>query len=200
MVNYCAKWLLLSIFIILTVLGHWKAQEHIVVALYMKYMVASADDVAGIPHTYWPINSDIFLFVDVSNTVQLILLRCKTNNCWCSIDTHVQDRVGSISLSLVPVKAGNILFMTVCNLLPPWVPMIHDQHSLMLCWFSFSGCCWASVLVHFEDECYQSINNKQSRTNVNILCVTVPYLNGMIHSASLTNVTILFQAYHHKIR
>ena len=43
-----------------------------------------------------------------------------------------------MSHSLFPIKAADSLFMTVCNLVPPRLPKIHNQQSLMLCWHSFS--------------------------------------------------------------
>jgi len=60
------------------------------------------------------------------------------NNRWHSVDAHFEDGAGSISLSLLPIKAVNNRFMTMCNLTPPRLPMIHDQQSLTLRWCSFS--------------------------------------------------------------
>jgi len=67
---------------------------------------------------------------------------CNTTNRWCSIDAHLQDGAGSISLPLFLIMAANISFMAVCNILPTRLPKIHDQQSLMLCWRSFRG--WGS--------------------------------------------------------
>jgi len=66
--------------------------------------------------------------------------RCKTKNRWRSVDAHFQHGVGSVLLSLFAMKAANTMFLTVCNLLPPRLPKIHDHQLLMLRWPSFSGC------------------------------------------------------------
>jgi len=34
--------------------------------------------------------------------------RCKTKNCWCSIDTHSHNRAGRVSLSVFPIKEANV--------------------------------------------------------------------------------------------
>jgi len=36
---------------------------------------------------------------------------CKTKNCWCSIDVHFQDGVGSVWLEFLPINAANALIM-----------------------------------------------------------------------------------------
>jgi len=53
------------------------------------------------------------------------------------VDAHFQDVVGSVSLSLLPVKAANASFVTISNLSPPRLPKIHDQESLTLSRRSF---------------------------------------------------------------
>jgi hypothetical protein len=40
---------------------------------------------------------------------------CKTWNCWCSVDTHFQDVVGSMSLVLLTLLVANISELDVCN-------------------------------------------------------------------------------------
>jgi len=62
--------------------------------------------------------------------------QCNSKNCWRSVDANFQDGVGSISLSLFPVKAANNFVMTVCNLSPPRLPKIQDQQLLTLHWCS----------------------------------------------------------------
>jgi len=64
--------------------------------------------------------------------------RYTTNNHWCSIDAHFQDQAASVSLSFLPNKLANNLFMTVSNLSHPILPKIHDQQTLTLRWHSFS--------------------------------------------------------------
>ena len=61
-----------------------------------------------------------------------------TKNCWPSIDAYFHDGAGSMLLCLLPIKAANTSFMTICNLLPPRLPKIHNQESLTLHWHSFS--------------------------------------------------------------
>jgi len=61
-----------------------------------------------------------------------------TKHRWRSVDTQFHDGAGSISLSTLPIKTPNTLFMTICNLLPLRLPKIYDQESLALCWCSFS--------------------------------------------------------------
>jgi hypothetical protein len=64
--------------------------------------------------------------------------RYMTKNGWHSIDAQFRDGAGSSSLSLLPIEATNITFMTVCNLSPHRLSKIHDQESLTLHWHSFS--------------------------------------------------------------
>jgi len=102
---------------------------------------------------------------------------CTTNNCWRSIDAHFQHGSGIVWPSLFTIKAANASFMALYNLSPPRLPKIHDQQSLMLHWCSFSGCGRVHVSVCFDHEGGQYIKNNQWFTNVNILQLTVAYLN-----------------------
>jgi hypothetical protein len=43
-----------------------------------------------------------------------------------------------MSLSLLPIKAANTLFMTVCHLARPILSKIYNQQLLTLCWHLFS--------------------------------------------------------------
>jgi len=110
--------------------------------------------------------------------------RWKTRNCWCFVDPDSQDGVGSVSHSLWTLKTANTSFMTVYNLSPPRLPKIHCQQSLTLCWHSFSGCGRAHVSVCVDHQGGQYIENKQWSTNVNILRLTVVYLNATLYSES----------------
>jgi len=74
---------------------------------------------------------------------------CNTRNRWCSVDTHFQDGVGSISLSLLAIKAANTSFMTVCNLSPPRTPKIHHHQLLTLLWRSFIKMWYGACLCSF---------------------------------------------------
>jgi len=66
-----------------------------------------------------------------------------TNNCWRSVDAHFHNGAGSVLISLLSIKAANTLFLSICSLLPPRLPQIHDQESLTLRWRSFSW--WGRV-------------------------------------------------------
>jgi len=67
--------------------------------------------------------------------------RYMTKNCSRSIDTHFHDGAWSVLLSLLPIKAANTVFMTICNLSHHRLPKIHDQESLTLLWRSFCHGC-----------------------------------------------------------
>ena len=71
-------------------------------------------------------------------------------NLWCSVDTHVQDGLMSIKLSLDSIMVANTMFLAVCNLLPPRLPKIHNQQSLTLHCCLFSEICIACVAVRFD--------------------------------------------------
>jgi len=70
---------------------------------------------------------------------------CMTKTHWRSIDAEFQDGAGRVSLSLLPIKAANNSFMTVCNLSTIRLHRMYDQTSLTLCWHSFSRCSTESV-------------------------------------------------------
>jgi len=114
--------------------------------------------------------------------------RWRTNNRWRSVDAHFQDGVGSVSLSCFVIKAANTMFMAMCNLSPPWLPEIHDQQSLTLRWRSFSGYCRARVCVHFDHYGGQCIETKPWCTNVNMLRLSVAYLNAIINVKPETQI------------
>jgi len=64
MVNYSAMWLLLSIYMVWTVLVCQKADGYFTVALQMKTVVTVPEDVAGKFRTYLPIKTATTLFMD----------------------------------------------------------------------------------------------------------------------------------------
>jgi len=64
-----------------------------------------------------------------------------TKNGWRSIDAHCHDGAGSVSLSLLSIKAASTSFMTSCNLSSPRLLKIHDQESWTLRWRSFCHRC-----------------------------------------------------------
>jgi hypothetical protein len=53
-----------------------------------------------------------------------------TKNCWRSVDAHSPDGAGNVSLSVLPIKEANTLFITICNLSLHRKPKIHDHESL----------------------------------------------------------------------
>jgi hypothetical protein len=55
-----------------------------------------------------------------------------------SIDAHCHDAAGSVSHSLLPMKAANTTFLTICNLSAPRISKIRGQELLTLHWRSFS--------------------------------------------------------------
>jgi len=67
--------------------------------------------------------------------------RYMTKNHWRSVDAHFYDVAGSVLLSLLPIKAANTSFMTICNQSSPRLPKIRNQASLMLRWRSFCHGC-----------------------------------------------------------
>jgi len=106
---------------------------------------------------------------------------CKTNHCRCSVDSHSQDGVGCVLLCLFAVKVAYTMFMTVCNLSPPWLPKIHDQQSLTLHSCTFSACGRVRVSVHIDHKGGQYIENKPWCTNVNNLRLSVAYMNATMN-------------------
>jgi len=54
-----------------------------------------------------------------------------------------------MSHSVFPIKAVNTLFITVYIMLPPWLPKIHDQPSLILRRRSFSRCGIEGIIICF---------------------------------------------------
>jgi len=67
MVNHMAIWPLWSIYIVLTAFVFQKAQEYLVVALWIKQVVTVKEDVVGIFHTYLPLQDAISLFMEAGD-------------------------------------------------------------------------------------------------------------------------------------
>jgi len=63
--------------------------------------------------------------------------RCKAHNCWCSFNKHFQDPAVTVALSLMPMKATNILVMHNSNHMTVELPYLQDRKSLTLHWHSF---------------------------------------------------------------
>jgi hypothetical protein len=66
-------------------------------------------------------------------------LAYKRNYCWSSVDTHFQNRAGSVTIFLLPIKAACTSFMNVCNRSPCRVTMMQSQILSMHRWLSFSN-------------------------------------------------------------
>ena len=65
--------------------------------------------------------------------------RCKTQNLWHSIDTHFQNKAGSVSLPPLPINAANTFIM-------------HNHYKLLLDYLtSKSSNRWWSVEARFWD-------------------------------------------------
>jgi len=104
-----------------------------------------------------------------------------TSNRWRSVDAHFQDGVGIIGLSIFPIDVVKTSFLTVWNLSPTRLPRICDQQLLTLRWPLFSGCCRARCSVRFHLEGRLYITDTQGHSNINILQLTVGYLNVTIN-------------------
>jgi len=62
-----------------------------------------------------------------------------------SVDVHFQKGAGSLLHAMLPLKAANTSFMTVCNPLALRQPRMQNHKLLMLPWRSFSGWGWEGV-------------------------------------------------------
>jgi len=106
---------------------------------------------------------------------------CKTSNRRCSFDAHFQDGAGSVSLLLLPIKEANTSVMTICNHCPLWIPRMQDLKWLTLRWRSFPGWVRERLSTYFEHKSGQYIQNAQWRTIVNIIRLTLGYLNATMN-------------------
>jgi len=112
---------------------------------------------------------------------QLDYPRCKTKNRWRSVDAHFQNGAGSVSLSLLHIKAAYTSFMNVCIQLPLRLPKVQDQKSLTRGWLSFSGWGRERFSLVFDYKGGQYIRKGQQSINVNILGLAIGYLNATIN-------------------
>jgi hypothetical protein len=98
------------------------------------------DGAESVPLSLLPIDVANTWFMTVCNLLPGWLSKIHDQEsftvCWWSIDIHFHHGAGSVSHSLLPLEASNASFMTICNLLPTWLPKIHDQESLTVCWRS----------------------------------------------------------------
>jgi len=106
---------------------------------------------------------------------------CKDKNRWRSVDAHFQNGAASVFLSLLGWNTANRSFMIVCIQLPSRLLMMQDQKSLTRCWLSFSGWGKERGSLVFSYKGCQFIRKGQWCANVNILRLTVGYLNVTIN-------------------
>jgi len=112
--------------------------------------------------------------------------RCKTNNHWSLIKTHFQHAVGRVLVSLFGIKAANTFFTTGCHQSPPRLPNIHDQQTLTPCRDSISRCGRVHVWVDFNYEGGQYIERNLGFTHLNVVQLSVAYLNPTISGRLVT--------------
>jgi len=112
---------------------------------------------------------------------QLHYPRLKTKNCWRSVDAHMQNGAGSVSLFLLRIKAADTSFMNVQIQLPLRLPKVQDQKSSTRRWLSFSGWGRERFSLVFDHKGGRYFRNGQQYTNVNILRLAIGYLNGTIN-------------------
>jgi len=60
--------------------------------------------------------------------------RCKTKNCWNSIDTHFWGVATSVLLVFVTTKTSNTFSLVEYDYAAIWLPKIKDNTSVMLIW------------------------------------------------------------------
>jgi len=65
-------------------------------------------------------------------------LTYKTEQCWCSVDSHVQEIVAMLSLTFLPIRAANTFNTHYSNQVTDSLPDLQNEKSLMLCWRSLS--------------------------------------------------------------
>jgi len=107
--------------------------------------------------------------------------RCETLNRWCWFDTYFHDGAGSVMLLLLPIKEANISVMTIGNQCPLWLPRMQDLKSFTLRWLSFPGWGRERLSPYFDHKGGRFIQIEHRSTIVNILRLSVRYLNATIN-------------------
>jgi len=79
--------------------------------------------------------------------LNLNYLTYMTKICWGSVDTHFQNGAVTVSLTLLPIKASNMMVMWISDQVDLELPYLHDRKSETLLWHSFSE--WGSDRVAF---------------------------------------------------
>jgi len=108
-------------------------------------------------------------------------LNYRTKNCWRSIDAHFQDGAARVFLSLLGWNMANTPFMMVCMQSPSRLLMMQDQKSLTRHWLSCLGWGKERVSLVFSYKGGWFIRKGQWCAKVNILRLTVGYLNATIN-------------------
>jgi hypothetical protein len=94
------------------------------------------------------------LSVGITTTkCQINYLTDKTKNCTRSVDAHFQNREGSLSLSILPMKTSYQSFMYGCNQSPCRLTMMAGQTLLTLHCRSLSECGREGVSFSFAFKC-----------------------------------------------
>jgi len=108
-------------------------------------------------------------------------LTYRTKNHWRSVDAHFQNGAASVFLSLLGWKTANTSFMIACIQSPSRLLMMQDQKSLTCRWLSCSGWGKEHVPLVFSYKGGRFIRKGQWCAKVNILRLTVGYLNATIN-------------------
>jgi len=70
----------------------------------------------------------------------------KNKNRWCSVDAHFQSVAVILSVSLLPMKAANMLVMHNSEQISAQIPYLQDRKLLMLRWHSIE----APLMLHWH--------------------------------------------------
>jgi len=97
------------------------------------------------------------------------------------MDAHFQNGAGSVRLSFLPIKAVSRSIMDSNEQITLYLFDLHDLKSLTLCWRSVLDLGRKGVSAPFDYKGSQYISNSQWYTKVNLLQLTVGYLNATIN-------------------
>jgi len=108
-------------------------------------------------------------------------LTYRTKNQWCSVDTQFQNGAASVFLSVLRWNTANPSLMIVCIQSPSRILIMPDQKSLTWLWLSSSGWGKKPVSLVFSYKGGRFIQKCHWCAKVNILQLTVGYLNATIN-------------------
>jgi len=111
---------------------------------------------------------------------------CETSNHWRSVDAHFQDGAGSVWVLVLHIKKANTSVMTICNLWSLRLPKMQDKNLLTLCWLSFPGWGRERISPFSDHKGSQYIHKEQLGPIINILWLSVGYLNATINRTTWT--------------